>query len=336
MSDGRFEGWYYKQRTGDYMLAFIPGRAADGPFVQMIDSNGTRRFAMPDFHVRGDTVRTGGCVFSPAGLRIRLPGVTGDLRYDRAVEHARDRPENPGVLRLRVPPRTERPEQIYRRGHEPVDAADRADDAVLPLARPDIIALFEQAVHRRPVHAAMDKHRAADARQHKQQADRPDIQQVRPIEADGNEQRHCRQDAQHRARDLAACVARRKRRPALAHHVGHAGSRRKRFGLQKSVCFHLRGTRDEHRHRGRHQHQQHAQADACRRMFRNGRARPVTERGEQKQRHRREHAQQRRRRELRRSRLPQRQIVRRLLHGHAAQRRVRLGRGGFRLAELFF
>lgn len=64
------------------MLAFIPGRAADGPFVQMIDSNGTRRFAMPDFHVRGDTVRTGGCVFSPTGLHIRLPGVTGDLRYD--------------------------------------------------------------------------------------------------------------------------------------------------------------------------------------------------------------------------------------------------------------
>ena len=82
MSDGRFQGWYYKQRTGDYMLAFIPGRAADGPFVQMIDSNGTRRFVMPDFHVWGDTVRTGGCVFSPTGLHIRLPGVTGDLRYD--------------------------------------------------------------------------------------------------------------------------------------------------------------------------------------------------------------------------------------------------------------
>lgn len=26
MSDGRFQGWYYKQRTGGYMLAFIPGR----------------------------------------------------------------------------------------------------------------------------------------------------------------------------------------------------------------------------------------------------------------------------------------------------------------------
>lgn len=35
-------------------------------------------------------------------------------------------------------------------------------------------------------------------------------------------------------------------------------------------------------------------------------------------------------------RLPLRQIVRRLLHGHAAQRRGRLGRGRFRLAELFF
>lgn len=59
MSNGRFLGWYYKQRAGDYMLAFIPGRASGGPFVQMIDSNGTRHFAMPDFHVRGDTVRTG-------------------------------------------------------------------------------------------------------------------------------------------------------------------------------------------------------------------------------------------------------------------------------------
>ena len=82
MSNGRFLGWYYKQRAGDYMLAFIPGRASGGPFVQMIDSNGTRHFAMPDFHVRGDTVRTGGCIFSPAGLHIQLPGVSGNLRYD--------------------------------------------------------------------------------------------------------------------------------------------------------------------------------------------------------------------------------------------------------------
>lgn len=81
MSD-RFMGWYYKQRAGDYMLAFIPGRASDGAFVQMINSNGARLFPMPDFHVRGDTVRTGDCLFSPEGLRVCLPGVEGRLRYD--------------------------------------------------------------------------------------------------------------------------------------------------------------------------------------------------------------------------------------------------------------
>ena len=81
MLERRFEGWYYKQRAGEYMLAFIPGRAAGGAFVQMIDSNGTRRFSMPDFHVKGDTVRTGDCVFSPEGVEVRLPGVAGSLRY---------------------------------------------------------------------------------------------------------------------------------------------------------------------------------------------------------------------------------------------------------------
>lgn len=82
MSDRYFEGWYYKQRAGDYMLALIPGRAADGAFVQMIDSAGTRDFPMPDFTAEGDTVRTGDCLFSPHGIRISLPGVEGTLRYE--------------------------------------------------------------------------------------------------------------------------------------------------------------------------------------------------------------------------------------------------------------
>lgn len=82
MSDRYFEGWYYKQRAGDYMLALIPGRAADGAFVQMIDSAGTRNFPMPDFTAEGDTVRTGDCLFSPHGIRISLPGVEGTLRYE--------------------------------------------------------------------------------------------------------------------------------------------------------------------------------------------------------------------------------------------------------------
>lgn len=77
----RFEGWYFKQRCGADMLAFIPGRAADGAFVQMIGSGGTRCFFLPDFAARGDTVRVGSCLFSPRGIRVRLPGVEGSLRY---------------------------------------------------------------------------------------------------------------------------------------------------------------------------------------------------------------------------------------------------------------
>lgn len=82
MSDRHFEGWYYKQRAGDYMLAFIPGRAADGAFIQMIDSGGTRQFPVSSYHVEGDTVRADDCLFSPHGIRVSLPGVEGTLRYE--------------------------------------------------------------------------------------------------------------------------------------------------------------------------------------------------------------------------------------------------------------
>lgn len=81
MSEGRFEGWYYKQRADDYMLAFIPGRADSGAFVQVIDSDGARIFDMPDFRADGDTVRTGNCVFSPGGISVHLPGINGELKF---------------------------------------------------------------------------------------------------------------------------------------------------------------------------------------------------------------------------------------------------------------
>ena len=76
MSDKRFKGWYYKQRSGDYMLAFIPSVASDGAFVQVIDSSGTKSFPMPYLFAAGDTVYTGNCVFSPQGVRVSLPGIS--------------------------------------------------------------------------------------------------------------------------------------------------------------------------------------------------------------------------------------------------------------------
>lgn len=81
MYNKQFEGWYYKQRSENYMLAFIPGRAESGAFVQMIDNSGTKNFEMPDFYVNGNTVRTGNCIFSPSGAIVQLPGVVGTLSY---------------------------------------------------------------------------------------------------------------------------------------------------------------------------------------------------------------------------------------------------------------
>ncbi len=81
MFEKKFEGWYFKQRMNDYMLSFIPGRSLDGAFVQVIDSHGTKRFDMPDFKAVKDTVSVGDCVFSPRGIKIRLPGIAGDLKY---------------------------------------------------------------------------------------------------------------------------------------------------------------------------------------------------------------------------------------------------------------
>lgn len=85
MAKNRFEGWYYKQRMGDYMLSFIPGRAASGAFVQVIDSHGARRFEMPDFHAEGDTIHTGNCVFSPEKAEVHLPGIDGTLCYGKTT-----------------------------------------------------------------------------------------------------------------------------------------------------------------------------------------------------------------------------------------------------------
>ncbi len=73
MSNGRFLGWYYKQRARRLMLAFIPGRASGGPFVQMIDSNGTRTLPCRIFTSGATRYAPAGASSPPAGLHIQLP-----------------------------------------------------------------------------------------------------------------------------------------------------------------------------------------------------------------------------------------------------------------------
>lgn len=81
MWNKKFEGWYYKHQLRGDVIAFIPGRAESGGFIQMIYPDGSRRFDMPEPSVRGDAIRVGGCLFSPRGCKIDLPGVSGEILY---------------------------------------------------------------------------------------------------------------------------------------------------------------------------------------------------------------------------------------------------------------
>lgn len=63
------------------MLAFIPGRAESGAFVQMISPKGSRRFQVPEVKLENGVIRAGECLFSKKGCRISLPGVWGELTY---------------------------------------------------------------------------------------------------------------------------------------------------------------------------------------------------------------------------------------------------------------
>ncbi len=76
-----FEGWYFKhQRDGD-AIAFIPGRAKSGAFIQMIGCRGSRQFDVAELTIRENVIHAGGCCFSARGVAVDLPGVRGELRY---------------------------------------------------------------------------------------------------------------------------------------------------------------------------------------------------------------------------------------------------------------
>jgi hypothetical protein len=83
---GRFEGWYYKHQANGKSLAVIPGRAEDGAFVQVVADDRAYYIPYPSSHFhKGNDLRVGGNVFSPAGisLNIRRPELTltGEIGY---------------------------------------------------------------------------------------------------------------------------------------------------------------------------------------------------------------------------------------------------------------
>lgn len=78
-----FEGWYFKHQIGNEMIAFIPGRAESGPFIQMIGNCGSRQFDVPNLSIDNHGIHAGNCLFSPSGCKIDLPGIRGKIGYGK-------------------------------------------------------------------------------------------------------------------------------------------------------------------------------------------------------------------------------------------------------------
>ncbi len=79
----RFEGWYFKHQAGNKMIAFIPGIAESGPFIQMIGNCGSRQFLVPDLSIDSRGIHAGNCHFSHSGCKIDLPGIQGSIVYGK-------------------------------------------------------------------------------------------------------------------------------------------------------------------------------------------------------------------------------------------------------------
>lgn len=81
MRNKGFEGWYFKHQKDDAVVAFIPGQAKSGAFIQMMDGEGARQFDVPSLRVENGIIYAGNCIFSQRGAVVKLPGVQGKIQY---------------------------------------------------------------------------------------------------------------------------------------------------------------------------------------------------------------------------------------------------------------
>lgn len=77
-----FEGWYFKHQKGNDSIAFIPGRANTGAFVQVISTSGSKQFDVPSLSIDSDLIKAGSCLFSKHGCKLELPGISGRIIYE--------------------------------------------------------------------------------------------------------------------------------------------------------------------------------------------------------------------------------------------------------------
>lgn len=75
-----FRGWYFKHQKDGHTVAFIPGAAQGGAFVQVITDDGARQFDVSSFSAK-DCICADRCVFSAQGVTIDLPDISGSIAY---------------------------------------------------------------------------------------------------------------------------------------------------------------------------------------------------------------------------------------------------------------
>lgn len=63
------------------MVAFIPGQAQSGAFIQMISPEGARQFTVSQFTVQSGVIQADECRFSRRGCHIQLPDIRGEIHY---------------------------------------------------------------------------------------------------------------------------------------------------------------------------------------------------------------------------------------------------------------
>lgn len=81
MGNKEFEGWYFKHHNSGKTIAFIPGKAKSGAFIQMLHDGGSQQFDVQSLRVANGVIKAGDCLFSKRGIVIDLPGVSGKITY---------------------------------------------------------------------------------------------------------------------------------------------------------------------------------------------------------------------------------------------------------------
>lgn len=83
-----FEGWYFKHQCSGNTLCLIPGRAADGAFIQVLtnEASYTLDYPLSAYHKTREAISVGGSTFSRNGIDLAISTekseLTGAIQYD--------------------------------------------------------------------------------------------------------------------------------------------------------------------------------------------------------------------------------------------------------------